>query len=203
METLPAWMQWLVAIASVVSSIGVIIAFVQLKISGNQFKEQLQITEQQFKLLNQGYVDMMLHQDYFTETFEQAQKANIYDPTCIYQFFGVTSVFTNVGNVPVKLVVNSFHVFFNGVETFQLPADVISRSENIVHPKQNLSFRLGNVYFNEQKTSLHLAEILALNVTYKILVSYHDYNNNTRKTIDRELQLSGLNLITTLIKDEL
>lgn len=75
--TLPIWLQWFSSFAAVLSSIGVIIAFVQLRasnknfykqlqISTDQFKTQLTLTQDQFKLLNQGFVKMTMTQFFMT-----------------------------------------------------------------------------------------------------------------------------------------
>src|ERR1700688_5016608 len=96
MDTLPAWLQWLVSLATVLSSIGVIIAFVQLRISGNQFHEQLKIstdqfqtqlklTQNQFKLINQGFVKLTMMQYFLPKSDDSASIKEIpLDPNTLY-----------------------------------------------------------------------------------------------------------------------
>ncbi|HTH81970.1 MAG TPA: hypothetical protein VL490_03490 [Mucilaginibacter sp.] len=116
MEALPVAMQWAVAFASVLSSVGVIIALVQLKISGDQFKQQLQITQRQFKLTNQGYVQCPVNHDFFTDKNQAATVQDINDPTTLYSYILPAAGLENVGNLPVKFYINYFKVFFDGKE---------------------------------------------------------------------------------------
>jgi hypothetical protein len=116
MEALPVGMQWVVSFASVLSSIGVIVALIQLKISGDQFKQQLQITQRQFKLTNQGYIQCPINHDFFTDKNQVATLQEFSDPTTLYSYIFPVAALENVGNLPVMLSINHFKVFFDGKE---------------------------------------------------------------------------------------
>src|ERR1700761_91151 len=188
MEALPVAMQWAVAFASVLSSVGVIIALVQLKISGDQFKQQLQITQRQFKLTNQGYVQCPINHDFFTDKNQTATVQDINDPTTLYSYILPAAGLENVGNLPVKFYINYFKVFFDGKEVYHTPDVVLQQTENIIYPKQTQQFLLGRVFFGDQMPNLTLQQIQDLKLTCKILVTYNDYNDNVKKTIDREME---------------
>jgi hypothetical protein len=203
MEALPVGMQWVVSFASVLSSIGVIVALIQLKISGDQFKQQLQITQRQFKLTNQGYIQCPINHDFFTDKNQVATLQEFSDPTTLYSYIFPVAALENVGNLPVMLSINHFKVFFDGKEVYHTPELVLQQTENIIYPKQSLQFMLGRVFFSDQMANLTLQQIQDLKLTCKILVTYNDYNDSVKKTIDRELELSGIYLINKKINDSI
>jgi hypothetical protein len=202
MEALPVAMQWAVAFASVLSSVGVIIALFQLKISGDQFKQQLKITQRQFKLTNQGYVQCPINGDFFTDKIQTATVQDFNDPTTLYNYILPMAGLENVGNLPVRFHINYFKVFFDDNEVYHTP-EVVLQTENIIYPKQSQQFLLGRVFFGAQMPNLTLQQIQDLKLTCKILVTYNDYNDSVKKTIDREMELSGVFLIIKKINDSL
>jgi len=204
MDTLPIWLQWLAAIAGILSSVGVIIAFVQLRISGEQFNKQLKLTEEQFKLSNQGYVKLTLNQGFVSDEIKSDTPVPLNNQTH-YKYSTIEAKLENVGNLPVKLNVISFQVFFNKVEAYSAPKEILTKAKDIVYPKTDLKYELGKYYYNEAHTPLLYYEIEQLNITYKILIHYHDYNDNSKrnKTIDREAKLIEGKIISTSIEDVL
>jgi hypothetical protein len=79
----------------------------------------------------------------------------------------------------------------------------LQQTENIIYPKQTQQFLLGRIFFGDQMPNLTLQQIQDLKLTCKILVTYNDYNDNVKKTIDREMELSGVFLIIKKINDSL
>ncbi len=203
MDALPVWLQWAVSLATVLSSIGVIVALIQLKISGTQFKQQLKLTERQFKLTNQGYIQCVINQDFYTANNEPATQQDIMNPATLYWFLFPVAQLENVGNLPVQFFIDHFKVFFNGTEVYHTPDEVLKQTENIIYPKQNLPFMLGRIFFSDQQATLTLQQIQDLKITCEILVTYNDYNDKTKKTVNRKLELSGVFLIGKDIHDSL
>jgi len=203
MDVLPVWLQWAVSFATVLSSIGVLVALVQLRISSKQFDRQLKLTERQFKLTNQGYLQCVINQDFYTTKDEPATQQDLMDPATLYWFLFPVAQLENVGNLPIQFFIDHFTVFFNGTEVYHTPDEILKRTENIIYPKQNLPFMLGRIFFSDQQATLTLQQIQDLKITCKILVTYNDYNDTTKKTVNRELELSGVFLIGKQIHDSL
>lgn len=201
MDSLPLWLQWLVSLATILSSIGVIIAFVQLRISGKQFERQLRITKQQFKITNQGYINLALNYN-LSAGDHLATQDELLNPDTMYCSIRPVAVLENVGNLPVYFTVDSFILFCKGQEKYQIP-DVAKQAKNVLYPKQSTNFYLGEVFFNDQHTLIKGSDILDLNITIKLLITYNDYNDKTRKTIDRDVSMSGSIFINTIIRDRL
>jgi len=205
METLPAWLQWLVSLATILSSIGVIIAFVQLRISSKQFNEQLKIsaeefqtqlklTQDQFKLINQGFVKMSAMVYWLVHNEDV-----VIDPTkpipldLTTQYFGGRLKITleNVGNLPVKTKFKHFIVFVDDKEMANFTEETLVRFKDTIHPKTHEEYSMPDFPFRYPETGLHLAEIANLKITYSLLIEYKDYNdtNDDAKTIERELEM--------------
>jgi hypothetical protein len=203
MDVLPVWLQWAVSLATVLSSIGVIVALIQLKISGTQFKEQLKLTERQFKLTNQGYIQCTVNHEFYMSNGMAATQEDAINPATLFNSIFPVASLENVGNLPVLFFVAYFKVSFDGTEVYHTPEEILTRTENILYPKQNMPFLLGQFFFDEQHSNLSLEQVQALKITYNILVNYNDYNDKTQKTVNRELELSGVYVMSKGIKDSL
>jgi hypothetical protein len=203
MDVLPVWLQWAVSFATVLSSIGVIVALIQLRISGTQFKEQLKLTERQFKLTNQGYIQCIVNHEFNKNDGTAATPEDAMNPGTLFNSIYPVASLENVGNLPVLFFVAHFKVLFNGTEVYHTSEEILTRTENILYPKQEMPFLLGQFFFDEQHSNFTLQQIQALKITYKILVNYNDYNDKTQKTVDRELELSGIYVMSKGIHDSL
>ena len=194
METLPAWIQWLVAIATALSSVGVIIAFVQLKISSNQFKKQLQLTVQQFKLLNQGYIQLIFNQLlYIVDADRNLQVAENIDDKTLYYAMALRATMQNVGNMPIKMDVKNCIVYADKKEIYRTPEAVISQTINTIYPQATTIFNFG--IFNLSDKGLNIRQLSDQKITYDLLIEYHDFNDERIKTINRGMELSGAEII--------
>jgi hypothetical protein len=203
MVVLPVWLQWAVSFATVLSSIGVIVALIQLRISSNQFNRQLKLTERQFKLTSQGYIQCIVNNEFYKIDGKPATQEDVLDPVIQYNSIFPIASLENVGNLPVQFFIDHFTVLFNGTEIYHTPGKILTQTENIIYPKQTLPFLLGQYFFNDQHSNLSLQDIQELKITYKILVNYNDYNDKTQKTVNRELELSGIYMIGKEIHDSL
>ncbi|MDB5135717.1 MAG: hypothetical protein JWP37_2320 [Mucilaginibacter sp.] len=190
MGALPDWLQWLVSISTVLSSVGVIVAFVQLRISSNQFKEQLRQTEQQFRLLNQGYINLTFNQGLFV--IDPDGSLRQVDPDKITVFFATAlmAVLENPGNMPIKFDVMHCIVYSHGTEIYRASETELSETVNTIYPKATQSFNFGTFYLGE--AGVNLQQLLDLDISYDLLINYHDFNDEQHiKKINRKMALSG------------
>ncbi len=205
MQVLPIWLQWAVSLATVLSSIGVFIALMQLKISGDQFKQQLKLNESQFKLVNQGFIQISYGGSFYTNKNLPAQEADILDPETIYTYLFPTVTLKNVGILPVLYHFEHFIAFFDGIESYRAPAHLFNVKNNILFSNQELPLMLGQVYFNYEHTNLTFQEIQELKLTFQLKLSYHDYNEKetNKKIIDQQVALSGVLFVNQNKEDDL
>ncbi len=218
-DVLPVWLQWATDLAQMVAAIGVIIAFVQLKASSKQFHQQLQIstnqfqtelklTQDQFKLLNQGFVKMTMTQYFMiNEIGEDVDPSKPIPLNLKSQYIGGKVLLTleNVGNLPVRIVFRHFTVYFNNNEHYNTPQPLLDQCSDILHPKTSGDFYLATFPFNQEQTELNLSAIGDLDISYKFLIEYYDYNDIDQriKTIERETKLSGITILNVHIYDKL
>jgi hypothetical protein len=207
LDVLPVWFQWLSAIAGILSSVGVIIAFVQLKEASKQFKTQLKLTEKQFLLSNQGYVKMKMKETLILDDNEPAEKVKLPpSDNTLYKGLSTLAKLENVGNLPVRFNVIYFKVCFNGNEVCEIPQTMLGKTTNIIYPNAKQDFDLGELDFTDDGNpkSKYLHEIFDLHISCKLLIEYADYNNPAhKKTLNREFELVGLQPIWTSVKDAL
>jgi hypothetical protein len=218
-DVLPVWLQYTTDIAQILAAIGVIVAFAQLKASSKQFHEQLKIstdqfqtqlklTQDQFKVLNQGFVKMTMTQFFLTnETREEIDPSKPIPLNIKSLYVGgkVLLVLENVGNLPVRIFFRHFTVYFDDKEFYSTPQPLLEQCGDILHPKTSGDFYMGTFPFNEEGTGLNLTAIGDLNISYKLLIEYYDYNDADKrmKTIDREARLSGDTIFNAHIYDKL
>jgi hypothetical protein len=203
-DVFPVWWQWVSSVAGVVSSIGVIIALVQLKISGKQFHEQLKLTENQFLLSNQGYVKVEMKETLIIADNEPIEKVDSLNDNTLYKGLSSVALLENVGNLPVKFNVIYFKICFNGNEVCEMPQTMLGKTVNIIYPNTKQDFELGEFDFTDKGAfkSKYLHEILDLHISCKVMIEYFDYNSPThKKMIDREFELAGLQPVWTSVKD--
>jgi len=201
METLPAWIQWFVAIATVLTSVGVIVAFVQLKESSIQFKQQLKANRDQFTLLNQGYIQMLFYQKLWGKDEHNQMVETEINNTNLYYFSGLVATLENVGNMPIKFYIKHCIAYADGKEIYRGPEEVFKKTVNVIYPKATLPYSFGA--FPLVETGLKLQQLSALKIGYKLLIEYHDFHDNRIKTIDREMALSGTDIIITKSDDKI
>jgi hypothetical protein len=179
---LPSWLQYVVAASSIISSLGVVVALVQIAIAKNQFKTQLAVTTNQFTLLNQGYLNL-------------DTRSSLYSPQLVpgtpmrsgvaYESIAIEASLENVGNTPIIYRAESIKMYFNDVEVYSAPTNSLGSS--ISYPKQKSTFGMGTAFFTQQHSLLTIAQIQQLHPTCKFKFSYHDFNSNHTKTIERTL----------------
>ncbi len=123
-QALPIWLQIAVDLATIISSVGVIAAFIQIYISTRQFKEQLKITqnqlklsENQFTLINQGYLSPEFEVSLYSPDIKAGTPIG---PNSLWQILTTNVSLNNTGNLPVVFEVIEFDLYFNGVKTFSL-----------------------------------------------------------------------------------
>lgn len=111
----------------------------------------------------------------------------------------------NVGNLPVNIYFRYFNVFFNDNKFYDTPSEQLERCNDILHPKTSGDFYVSTFPFNQEGTSLNLSTIGDLNISYKFLIEYYDYNDTDpkMKTIEREAKLSGDTIFNAHIYDKL
>jgi hypothetical protein len=189
---LPAWMQYIVAISSLVASLGVIVALVQIYITKQQFNKQLAITTNQFTLSNQGYLYMDVNATLYSPDLQPGTPMR---PGISYQSIAIGAAIENTGNMPVVFYPLSSKIFFNGVEVYSLPVDTIGSS--VSYPKQKSYFGMGQTPFNVKQELLTIDQIQSLRITCKFKFNYHDFNSKHVKTIERTLVVSVNNFSTS------
>ena len=199
MDVLPVWLQWAVSLATVLSSIGVFVALLQLKVSGDQANKQLQLSERQFNLINQGFLQTTFNSDFFTINNMVAQQEDLANPETLLMYIFPVVTLQNVGNLPVFYFFEYFKVIVNGAECYHTPPEIFDGTDNMLFPKQSLPLMLGRVFFNEAHSGLTFQQVQELNFTCRIKISYKDFNDDSspRKVIDHEMLLSGVFFIYT------
>lgn len=194
METLPIWFQWVVSLASVLSSVGVIIAFIQLRESSDQSRKQLKLTEDQFRLLNQGYIQVAVAQImYIYDADKNLQVADQVDNTTRYFATALTSTMQNVGNMPIKMDVKHCVVYAGEKEIYRTNEALLQQTVNNIYPQVTLPFNFGAFYLGENGVTI--GELSEMKITYSLLIHYHDFNDPHIKTIDRGMELAGTQII--------
>ena len=82
---------------------------------------------------------------------------------------------------------------------------MLDQCSDILHPKTSGDFYLATFPFNQEQTELNLSAIDAVNIAYKFLIEYYDYNDIDQriKTIERKTKLSGITILNVHIYDKL
>ena len=189
-QTLPLWLQIAVDFATIISSIGVIAAFVQIYISIRQFKKQLRITQDQLKLSEAQFT--LINQGYLSPEFD----INLYSPdvnektevksNTTFQTLSTVVNLNNTGNLPVIYQVKEFNLYFNGAKIYSLQ-DNQEIAPGTVYPKQ-ISPYLINAPLKNDSTGMSVEEVSKTNITCSILIHYNDFNSKRTKIINRNLK---------------
>jgi hypothetical protein len=194
--TLPAWLQFAVAAASIVSSVGVLIAFWQIFITKGQYQEQLKNSKDQFRLQNQGYIlfDTVLSL-YSPNTIPGTPFAD----NALLKTFTLFATMENSGNFPVILYLKHCDFYYGDKIVFSLDKDAFGKV--IINPKQKNTNGIIVHQLDEQQ-GISFDQLESLNISAKLLMEYHDFNDTAnKKTIEREMifPIAGNN-ITTIYK---
>jgi hypothetical protein len=171
-------------IATIISSFAVLIALIQILISNNQFKRQLNLTRDQFTLQNQGYIIAEVLPSLFVghEHIGVPMTSN----TRYFQF-NMSAILENGGHTPISLAIKKSILYVNGVEKVVAPLENLGKST--LYPGQRSNVGLMNYPF-ESGQGLLFSDITNLKITVKILIEYSDFNNkNKLKTIERTLSV--------------
>jgi hypothetical protein len=189
-QTLPVWLQMAVGLATIISSIGVIAAFVQIYISIRQFKGQLRITQDQLKLSEAQFT--LINQGYLSPEFD----INLYSPdvndkteiksSTTFQTLSTVVNLNNTGNLPVIYQVKEFNLYFNGAKIYSLQ-DNQEIAPGTVYPKQ-ISPYLINAPLKNDNTRMSVDEVSKTNITCSILIHYNDFNSKRTKIINRNIK---------------
>ena len=194
METLPIWLQWLVSFTSILSSAGVIVAFVQLRESSDQSRRQMKLTEDQFRLLNQGYIQVTVSQlMYVYDKNNNLQPVDQIDDATRYYATALISTMQNVGNMPIKMDVKHCIVYMDGKEIYRTDEAALKKTINNIYPQVTLPFNFGAFYLG--KDGVTIRELTDMKITYDLLIEYHDFNDTRIKTIDRGMELFGVEIL--------
>jgi hypothetical protein len=203
MEALPVWLQWVSTIAASISSIGVLVAFIQIRITGKQFKTQLKLTEEQFKLLNQGYINLKFNQ----QLYERGEGDKLYLAETVtdkgqYYATALTAQLENVGNMPISLDMKHCIVYADGKEIYRTPESVFAQTQNTIYPKSNMPYNFG--LFPLAEKGLSLQQLFAMNITYDLQIDYYDFNDKEHaKKIDRGMALEGGQILIKRNQDKI
>src|ERR1700742_1193500 len=107
---LPSWLQYLVAASTVIASLGVVVALVQIYVTKKQFNRQLAVTTKQFTLSNQGYLHIDVNSNLYSP---QLPAGTPMRPGITYQSISIEAIIENVGNMPVVFSLQSCTIRFN------------------------------------------------------------------------------------------
>jgi hypothetical protein len=181
---LPPWLQICVALATIVSSLGVIAAFSQIIVTINQFKKQvaisqkqLELTVKQFKSLNQGHLVVVCLSRLFGIIKEGSDYGQ--DKLASVQ---LTFQFKNTGNIPLSFYIEEMNFYLNNVR-YPTEGNVFERF--VVHPDQDYQFTVNKLSFHENGEMVNPDFISKQRYTGDIKIAYTDFNSSHEKFIDR------------------
>jgi hypothetical protein len=189
-QALPIWLQIAVDLAAIISSVGVIAAFIQIYISTKQFKEQLKITQNQLKLSEDQFT--LINQGYLSPEFEVSlyspdiKAGTAIAPNSLWQILTTNVSLNNTGNLPIVFTVMEFNLYFNGVKTFSLSDNQVLTPAT-TYPKQ-ISPYVINAPLKVDHTCMSIEEVIKTEITSKIVIHYHDFNSKRIKIINRSLK---------------
>ncbi|MET3981141.1 hypothetical protein ABIB62_003782 [Mucilaginibacter sp. UYP25] len=181
---LPESLQIIVAISAIVSSFGVVVALIQIAIAKGQFKTQLEVTSNQFYLLNQGYLSIDTRSALYSP---QLAPGSPMVPGITYESISISASLENVGNTPIIYEIDQCVFKFNGLTVYK-PTIKLS-DKGVLYPKQIATFGLGQTPFTNLNELLTTDAIQALNITCVFSFKYNDFNSNVIKTIERTLEV--------------